>query len=206
MSAERRTAEVRGWRHEAITVRQSSPKSSNLDPQTSNLGPFRILRSSIGGSEAGFSLIEVMVAMVITAFGLLGAMALFQIGDHGLRDGGQGLRALALAQSRLEAKRIAPWNLLLQDDVNADGVVDVTMRDDGTQGDLRAGDGTYTGTMEQAGILLIWTVRTDRAGSLDRSGAVLVEAKATYMLPSGRKRTVSLATMRANPNYVGEQA
>jgi prepilin-type N-terminal cleavage/methylation domain-containing protein len=164
-----------------------------------------MLRSSLGGSETGFSLIEVMVAMVITAFGLLGAMALFQVSDHGLRDGGQGLRALALAQSRLEAKRIAPWNLLLQDDVNADGVVDVTMRDDGTQGDLRAGDGTYTGTAEQAGVSLLWTVRPDQGGSLARAGAVVVEAKATYRLPSGRMRTVTLATLRANPNYVGQR-
>ena len=137
---------------------------------------------------------------------LLGAMALFQIADHGLRDGGQGLRALALVQSRLEAKRAAPWNQLLLDDVNADGIVDVTMRDDGTQGDLQGGDGAYTATVEQAGIALLWTVRADRAGSLDRVGAVVVEARATYLLPSGRRRTLFLATIRANPNYVGERA
>ena len=163
-------------------------------------------RSTFRVSEEGFGLIEVMVAMVILAFGLLGAMALFQIADQGLRDGGQGLRALALAQSRLEAKRAAPWNQLLLDDVNADGIVDVTMRDDGTQGDLQGGDGAYTATVEQAGIALLWTVRADRAGSLDRAGAVVVEAKATYLLPSGRRRTLSLATIRANPNYVGERA
>ncbi|TKB73452.1 MAG: prepilin-type N-terminal cleavage/methylation domain-containing protein [Nitrospira sp.] len=166
----------------------------------------RVLRSSFSDSEEGFSLIEVMVAMVILAFGLLGAMALFQIADHGLRDGGQGLRALALVQSRLEAKRAAPWNQLLLDDVNADGIVDVTMRDDGTQGDLQGGDGAYTATVEQAGIALLWTVRADRAGSLDRVGAVVVEARATYLLPSGRRRTLFLATIRANPNYVGERA
>lgn len=165
----------------------------------------RVLRSSLSVSEEGFSLIEVMVAMVITAFGLLGAMALFQIADHGLRDGGQGLRALALAQSRLEAKRVAPWNRLLLDDLNADGIVDVTMRDDGTQGDLQGGDGTYTGMAEQAGILLSWTLRPDRGGSLERAGAVIVEAKAAYRLPSGRTRTVALAMLRANPNYVGER-
>lgn len=179
-----------------------SPPTTFFVPGSS----FRVPHSAFRVSEKGFSLIEVMVAMVILAFGLLGTMALFQIADHGLRDGGQGLRALALAQSRLEAKRVAPWSQLLLDDVNADGIVDVTMRDDGTQGDLQAGDGIYTATTEQAGISLFWTVRTDRPGSLDRSGAVVVEAKATYVLPSGRTRTVVLATIRANPNYVGERA
>jgi prepilin-type N-terminal cleavage/methylation domain-containing protein len=167
---------------------------------------FCVQPSAFSHPEAGFSLIEVMVAMVVTAFGLLGAMALFQVADHGLRDGGLGLRALALAQSRLEAKRVAPWNLLLQDDLNADGIVDMTMRDDGRQGDLQGGDGMYTGLSEQSGILLFWTVRPDRGASLDRAGAVVVEARATYVLPSGRKRTVSLATIKANPHYVGERA
>ncbi len=162
--------------------------------------------SSLIASDTGFSLIEVMVAMVVTAFGLLGAMALFQIADHGLRDGGVGLRALALAQSRLEAKRVAPWSQILQDDLNADGIVDVTMRDDGAQGDLQGGDGTYTGMHQQAGIALSWTVRPDRPGTLERAGAVVVEAKAAYRLPSGRIRTVTLATIRANPNFVGERA
>lgn len=174
--------------------------------KTQNTKLLRAQMSPPIASQIGFSLIEVMVAMVILAFGLLGAMALFQIADQGLQDGGQGLRALALAQSRLEAKRVAPWNQLLLDDVNADGIVDVMMRDDGTQGDLQGGDGAYTATVEQAGIALLWTVRADRAGSLDRAGAVVVEAKATYLLPSGRRRTVSLATIRANPNYVGERA
>ena len=161
--------------------------------------------SSLIASETGFSLIEVMVAMVVTAFGLLGAMALFQIADHGLRDGGVGLRALALAQSRLEAKRVTPWSQILQDDLNADGIVDVTMRDDGTQGDVQGGDGTYTAMHQQAGITLSWTVRPDRHGTLERAGAVVVEAKAAYRLPSGRTRTVTLATIRANPNFVGDR-
>ena len=165
----------------------------------------RVLSSSFCTSEKGFSLIEMMVAMVVTAFGLLGAMALFQIADHGLRDGGQGLRALAMVQSRLEAKRVAPWSLLLQDDLNGDGVVDVVMRDDGTQGDAHGGDGIYTGTSEQGGLSLTWTLRPDRGGSWAQSGAVIVEAMATYRLPSGRKRTVSLASIKANPNYVGER-
>lgn len=183
----------------------SEERGTKSDERRNGISTFPVQRSSFIASETGFSLIEVMVAMVITAFGLLGAMALFQVSDQGLRDGGQGLRALALAQSRLEAKRIAPWNLLLQDDVNADGIVDVTMRDDGAEGDLRAGDGVYTGMAEQAGVSLLWTVRPDQGGSLARAGAVVIEAKATYRLPSGRIRTVNLATLRANPNYVGQR-
>ena len=154
-------------------------------------------------SEAGFSLIEVMIAMVILAFGILGVMGSFRWADHGLRYGANGTRALALAESRLEAKRSAPWAALLTDDLDADGTPDLTMRDDGTQGDLQAGDGVFTGSLEEGGIRLIWTVRPDRPGLLHNAGAVVIEARASYMTGEAKWREIRLGTLRANPRYLG---
>lgn len=120
------------------------------------------MKGSVGsdgrGGEMGFSLIEVQFAMVILAFSILGVTGMFQWSDHGLWHGANGMRALALAESRLEAKRSAPWDSLLVDDLDADGLQEVIMRDDGTQSDERAGDGTYTAAIEQGGIQLVWTV------------------------------------------------
>ena len=86
-------------------------------------------------SEQGFSLLEVMVAMVVMAFSMLGVLGMFQWGDHGLRQGAMGTHALAMAQSRIEAKRAVSWEALLTDDLNLDGIPDVVMRDDGLQED-----------------------------------------------------------------------
>jgi prepilin-type N-terminal cleavage/methylation domain-containing protein len=71
--------------------------------------------------EEGFSLIEVMLAMVILAFAVVGVMGMYHWADYGLRLGANGIKALALAESRLEAKRAAPWDGLLADDLDFDG-------------------------------------------------------------------------------------
>lgn len=55
---------------------------------------FAGVRPGIG--EKGFSLVEVLFAMVILAFGVLGVMGMFQWADHGLRHGANGTRALAM--------------------------------------------------------------------------------------------------------------
>jgi len=154
-------------------------------------------------NERGFSLIEVMVAMVVLAFGLLGAMASFQSADHGLQEGAKGTQALALAESRLEAKRATPWQTLLSDDMNADGVPDVVMHDDGQPPDRVSGDGIFTAGTETEGISLIWTVQPDRSGRLQHAASVVILAAASYSLPNGQRRTIRLGTLRANPVYVG---
>jgi prepilin-type N-terminal cleavage/methylation domain-containing protein len=154
-------------------------------------------------NERGFSLIEVMVAMVVLAFGLLGAMASFQSADHGLQEGAKGTRALALVESRLEAKRAMPWQTLLSDDLNADGMPDVLMHDDGQPPDQVSSDGIYTAGVDTEGISLVWTIQPDRSGPLQHAGSVVILAAASYSLPNGQRRTVRLGTLRANPVYVG---
>ena len=160
------------------------------------------------GREAGFGLIEVMVAMLILSCALFGVMGLFEWADFGLREGLRATRALAMAESRLEAKRTTPWAALLSDDMDADGIAEIQMRDDGGYPDKQAGDGVYTAGLEHDGIRLIWTVQSDRAdtllpGSLARVGAVVITARASYVTRRGQWLDVRVATLRANSNYVG---
>jgi len=153
--------------------------------------------------QAGFSLIEVMMAMVVLAFGILGVMAAFRWSDDGVRQGEAGTRALALAESRVEAKRAAPWAALLTDDVNGDGQPEIAMRDDGQFPDRQADDGRYTAATERDGIVLQWTVQPDRAGPVRTWGSVSITATARYRVGQGQWRDITVGTLRANPRYVG---
>lgn len=160
---------------------------------------------SRAGGQAGFSLIEVMMAMVVLAFGILGVMSAFQWSDGGLRLSAAGTRALALAESRLEAKRAAPWEALLVDDLDGDGRPDLSMRDDGAPPDTQAGDGLYTAMVERDGIVLRWTVQPDRTGPIQTWGAVTITARASYQARPGRWQEVTVGTLRANPRYLGKR-
>lgn len=155
-------------------------------------------------SNAGFSLIEVMIAMVVLAFAILGVMASFRWSDHAVRFGTDGTRALALAEARLEAKRSLPWPALLLDDLNHDGRTETVMRDDGAGDDETAGDGVYTAADEQDGIRLVWTVQPDRS-PFQQAGLAVIRAKAGYSLGNGRWRHITVGTIRSNPAYVGSR-
>lgn len=161
-------------------------------------------RDRLFHAEAGASFAEVLVAMVLTLIGLAGAMGAFQAAERGFRTDMLATRALAMAESRLEAKRTARWDRLLLDDLNHDGVPDLAMHDDGAAGDVVAGDGVYSGSWDQDGVHLIWTVTPSRAGSLSASGHVLIEARAAYAAGEAQ-REVRVGTLRANPVFVGSQ-
>lgn len=155
-------------------------------------------------AEDGASFTEVLVATVLTLIGLVGAMDVFQVAERSLRTDLLATRALAMAESRIEAKRSARWDRLLLDDLNYDGVQDLAMRDDGAGGDVLAGDGVYSGSWDQDGIHLIWTVAPNRFGSLSASGHVLIEARAVYAARESQ-REVRVGILRANPAFVGSQ-
>lgn len=156
-------------------------------------------------TEKGFSLVEVMIAMVILAFAVVGAMAMFRWSDHGLQQGAKGTRALALLEERLEAKRSGPWSALLTDDLDLDGTADIQMRDDGVQDDVQAGDNVYTAGTDIEGIHLVWTVQPDRSGHPHAAGSVVIKARAIYQVDNGQWRTIELGTLRSNPSYLGER-
>jgi hypothetical protein len=149
----------------------------------------------------GATFSEVMVAMALTSVGLIGAMGAFEAAAKSLGRDALAARALSMAESRLEAKRAAPWDQLLVDDLDHDGVMDVSMHDDGTDGDRIAGDGTYTAMHKEHGVTLVWTV-TLHDGNLISSGRVLIEARGEYRT-SGGEHEVRLATLRANPVFAG---
>jgi prepilin-type N-terminal cleavage/methylation domain-containing protein len=152
----------------------------------------------------GFSLIEVMVAMVISGIALMGTLGAMEISSKHVRQGSLSSRALELAQARLEVKRSIRWQALLEDDLDHDGVPEVTMKDDGQGGDAMAGDGIYTAMQEREGVTVVWTVETDRPGPLSIVGMVAIRATATYLGPGGQKE-VRVATLRANPAFVGNR-
>jgi len=159
-------------------------------------------RDRLCRAEGGASFAEVFVAMALTLIGLAGAMGAFLAAERSFRTGMLATRALALAESRIEAKRSVRWDRLLLDDLNHDGVPDLVMRDDGADGDVLAGDGVYSGSWDQDGVRLIWTVTPSRSGSLSASGHVLIEARAVYVGHDGQHE-VRVGTLRANPVFVG---
>ncbi len=153
--------------------------------------------------EEGFTLVEVMLAMVILAFALVGVIGMFQWADYGLQLGANGMKALGMAESRLEAKRAVPWDALLADDLDFDGRPDVEMKDDGVQADERAGDGIYSAAVDEGGIHLVWTVQADRPGPLRTAGSVIIAVRASFPAGRGERREFRLGTLRANPRYLG---
>jgi hypothetical protein len=159
---------------------------------------------SLLGSSCGSSFSEVLVAMVIVPIALMGAMGAFHAAGRTIGQDTLASRALAMAESRIEAKRAARWDRLLVDDLNYDGLPDVTMRDDGQGGDLVAGDGVYSGSWEQDGVVLTWTVAPSDIGKVMQAGYVVIEARATYGAGQGQ-REIRMGTLRANPVFVGQR-
>jgi len=152
---------------------------------------------------AGASFSEVLVSMAILPLGLMGAIGAFHAAEKTIAYGVLASRALAMAQSRIEAKRGAQWDRLLADDLNHDGMPDIIMHDDGQGGDLIAGDGAYSASHQEGGISLTWTVTPSRGGNLSASGHVVLEVVASYG-NGQRRREVKLVTIRSNPVFVGQ--
>lgn len=151
----------------------------------------------------GFSLIEVMVAMMISGIALMGTLGAVEISSRHVQQGGLSSKALELAQARLEVKRSVGWQSLLEDDLDRDGVSETLMADDGQGYDVAAGDGIYTAMHERDGVTVVWMIEADRPGPLNASGVVTIRAVASYSGLGGQKKEVRVATIRANPEFVG---
>jgi prepilin-type N-terminal cleavage/methylation domain-containing protein len=154
--------------------------------------------------DKGFSLIEVIVAMMISGIAFMGAMTAVQISSEQARQGALSSRALELAQARLEVKRSVRWPYLLEDDLDGDGTPETMMKDDGLSPDTKAEDGVYTAMLEHNGITVVWSVETDRLGPLASVGVVAIQAVSSYVGQGGQKE-VRVATLRANPAFVGQR-
>ena len=153
----------------------------------------------------GYSLVEVMVAMMISGIALMGTLGAVEITSRHARLGGISTKALELAQWRLGVKRTIRWQSLLEDDLDHDGIAETFMADDGVGGDVVAGDGIYTAMHKQDEVTVVWTIEADRPGPLAAAGIVTIRAIASYPGLSEQKRDVQVATLRANPSFVGLQ-
>ena len=157
-------------------------------------------------SRAGFTLVEAMVALVVLSIGVIGTIGMFEWAEHGLQRGSLITSALALAESRLEAKRSLPWEQLLVDDLDEDGTLESSMRDDGLQDDVTNSDGIFTGSLVRSNIRLVWTVELNRGSLPANASLATIEARAIFRTKGGQEKEVRIRTIRANPHYVGMQA
>jgi len=153
----------------------------------------------------GFSLIEVMVAMVIAGVALMGTLGAVEVSSRHVQQGGLNSKAIELAQARLEAKRSIRWQSILEDDLDRDGTPETFMADDGQGSDITADDGIYTAMFKRDGVTVVWMIEAERPGPLFSAAVVMIRAAASYPGPNGHKKEVQVATIRANPNFVGER-
>jgi prepilin-type N-terminal cleavage/methylation domain-containing protein len=153
----------------------------------------------------GFSLVEVMVAMMISGIALMGTLGAVEISSRHAKLGSISTKALELAQGRLEVKRSVRWQSLLEDDLDHDGSSETFMADNGEGSDVAAGDGIYTASYERDGVTVVWTIEGDGPGPLSAAGMVTIRAVASYPGLGEHKREVQVATLRANPNFVGQR-
>lgn len=156
-------------------------------------------------NEQGMSLVEVMVSAVIACIALMGTLGVVEICSRYAQQSARNSQAMELVQARLDVKRSVQWQLLLEDDLDRDGIAETHMTDDGTGSDMTAGDGIYTAMYERDGITVVWAVETDLPGPLNATGMVRIRATASYVGRNNEKREVQMATIRANPSYVGQR-
>lgn len=155
-------------------------------------------------AEHGFSLVEVLAALVISSIALMGATAALDLSSRQLALGAASTRAMVLAQSRLEAKRSVRWQSLLEDDLDHDGIPETLMKDDGADPDALAGDGIYTARLVERGVTVVWTIRLEGARAIGSAVLATINATASFAGSDGAN-VVRLSTVRANPIYVGMQ-
>lgn len=164
------------------------------------------MNQSVLMKTTGFTLVESMVALVVLSIGVIGAIGMFEWAEHGLQRGSLTTTALALAESRLEAKRSLPWEQIFWDDLDQDGTLESPMRDDGLQGDVTQGDSIFTGSFTHSNVRVVWTVELNRGRSPVEASLATIEARATFTTIRGEEKEIRLRTIRANPRYVGMQA
>ena len=151
----------------------------------------------------GFTLVEVMISLVVLSIGLLGGVGTLQWTERSLQQSLKSTRALSLAEARLEAKQAGLWEHLLIDDIDHDGVPEISMQDTGLREDLAGGDGVYTADTDLDGIHLVWTVEPNHSGALRSVGTAWIEVRARYEINPGQPKEIRLRTLRANPRYIG---
>ena len=120
-------------------------------------------------NHQGASLIEVLVAMVLLAFGLLGAVGFSNVGSQALSYGEQISRVSALAQAKLEDKLGLSYSDLVSEDP--------------------------VSGLAQDGIHLTWQVKRDDPFT----EIATIEVVAQWTDGKGQKRRMSFVGIKSNP-------
>lgn len=147
--------------------------------------------------QRGFSLVEVMISLVILAFGMLGTISMFSASEKALSTSSRMTMALRLAQEKLESKKAVSFESLLLDDMDGDGILETRMVDDSTAGDEVAGDGIYTGSDISLGIVRRWTVSLNTP----IAGIAKIDVVTSWVEDKGIKRSVTLSTIKIDGGY-----
>jgi Tfp pilus assembly protein PilV len=121
-------------------------------------------RSAFGGKE-GITILEVMISMVILAFGILGLAPMVVISMHGSSYSGEVTSANALAQARMEQLKSAtsfsplPWY------TQETQLYNIYTRE--TRVDDRTTDGTIPLGVYKIKVTISWTDQKEMARSIN---------------------------------------
>lgn len=118
-------------------------------------------------NDQGASLIEVLVAMVLLAVGLLGAVGFSSVGSQALSYGDQIAKVSALVQAKMEDKLGLPYADLISEDPNND--------------------------LAQNGIQLTWKIKRDDPVT----DIVTIEVVARWTDGRGKERRISFVGMKS---------
>ena len=152
--------------------------------------------------DKGFSLMETMMAAAIAGIAFVGTMGAVEVASRFITYASLVDKAYLAAQSRLEGKQSVRWKMLLEEDLDHDGVPETLMKDDGQGPDRLAGDGIYSSETEGDGITEVWTIQVDPSGPMASVGVVTIKSTVTYKGPNGIQE-IRMETIRVNPAYLG---
>jgi len=124
-------------------------------------------------NDQGASLIEVLVAMVLLAIGLLGAVGFSRVGNQALFYGDQIAKVSALAQAKMEDKFGLPYTDLISKNPESD--------------------------LMQDGIQLTWKINRDDP-FID---IATIEVIARWTDGKGKERRISFVGIKSNPVMPG---
>ncbi len=150
--------------------------------------------SEIIRDQRGFSLVEVMISMVILAFGILGTISMFSASDKALGTSSQMTTALRLAQEKLESKRAADFDLILLDDIDGNGLLETEMAEDSIVGNEITGYRVYKGSDTGLGISRRWTVSL-------YDGIARIDVTALWTDKNGTERSLMLSAIKTDGGY-----
>jgi prepilin-type N-terminal cleavage/methylation domain-containing protein len=125
-------------------------------------------------NNQGASLIEVLVAMVLLAIGLLGAVGFSRVGNQALSYGDQIAKVSALAQAKMEDKFGLPYDDFISKNPESD--------------------------LTQDGIQLTWKIKRDDP-FID---IATIEIIAQWTDGKGKKRRISFVGIKSNPVMPGD--